>query len=715
MWNNKYNKGVSLVEAMVAIFILGVIAAIVLNSSSMFIRSQQTLISHDRKDQMADLILQDIMEYTKFQNNLYGTITADSQLLGGDTIVISGVDVAPQPGDLFLVDGVPGRYIVESFSQSGLSGTITSKTDFPLVSTSSGTALTFIAFKKQNLNCFNDLNLSVAVPETCPDESPMPSEVIALFNHWNSEIDNELGTQITTRQIEVTADSLVKVTLGEGTNDTVLARKINNCIFQELPSSVAFTFPGRDSPVITGIMQGIENPVAHYFANGKAQHFPNSFNEDLPLEDTDVSCPKTGASTCRQTYAGSNTISVFLYQYTGTLPIHVYPTNCSESTGWQCGGVIIEPKDLSLWFIFDEYNHWDDAKDTTHIGPTLLKPDIGPTILPDSNQGGYLLYKIKSLPNAARILIFDDNSESCQGNIIGGECTGQYKWRNAHDGLVVHLATPNITSLSDIQLEITEIPFGIKSWRVLKPTAACLIASDTIGSAHGPARNVEPTVDLDSSCWTEVNAEQTNLTVQLNAGNITSMTVTNSKTFPAVGEVQVGNELISYGSNNKFTNTLSTLGRGMDEEAALSEAILASGGPEGETWQYQVLNTSGDLGDPEIGFLGGFLEIDGEIFKADYDNDFDNKENNNIHFTARAQLGTAATAHAIGARVSNFDMRDQTWIIGTPVYEGEVNTIAVVEAESADHPHAFSSNATFPRVRIKDKVTLNLSSAEVCQ
>ena len=715
MWNNKYNKGVSLVEAMVAIFILGVIAAIVLNSSSMFIRSQQTLISHDRKDQMADLILQDIMEYTKFQNNLYGTITADSQLLGGDTIVISGVDVAPQPGDLFLVDGVPGRYIVESFSQSGLSGTITSKTDFPLVSTSSGTALTFIAFKKQNLNCFNDLNLSVAVPATCPDESPMPSEVIALFNHWNSEIDNELGTQITTRQIEVTADSLVKVTLGEGTNDTVLARKINNCIFQEEPSSVAFTFPGRANPVITGIMQGTENPVAHYFASGKAQHFPNSFNEDLPLENTTVSCIRTGASTCRQTYAGSNTISVFLYQYTGTVPIHVYPTSCNESTDWQCSGVVINPQDLSLWFIFDEYNHWDDSKDTTHIG----------TILPDWNQGGYLLYKIKSLPNTARILVFDDNSESCQGDIVAGECTGQYKWRNAHDGLVVHLATPNITSLSDIQLEIREIPFGIKSWRVLKPTAACLIASDTIGSAHGTARDIEPTVDQDSSCWTEVNAEETNLTVQLNAGNTTSMTVTDSSIFPADGQVQVGNELINYESNNTVTNTLSTLVRGIREEAELGEIIGASGGPDDETWQDQVLDTSDsyddqevilkDLGDPEIGFHGGFLEIDGEIFKADYNNDFDNRENNNIHFTARAQLGTAATAHAVDARVANFDMRDQTWMIGTPVYEGPLNSIAVVEAEFDDSPHDDNNNATFPRVRIKDKVTLNLSSAQVCE
>ena len=150
MWNNKSNKGVSLVEAMVAIFILGVISAIVLNSSSIFTRSQQTLISSNRKDQMADLILQDIMEYTKFQNNLYGTITANAQTFGLEqkTIVVSGVTSSPQVGDMFLVDGVPGRYIIGSISGADASRTITSTTDFPQVSITNNTAITFIAFKK---------------------------------------------------------------------------------------------------------------------------------------------------------------------------------------------------------------------------------------------------------------------------------------------------------------------------------------------------------------------------------------------------------------------------------------------------------------------------------------------------------------------------------------------------------------------------------------
>ena len=718
MWNNKSNKGVSLVEAMVAIFILGVIAAVVLNSSSIFTRSQQTLISSNRKDQMADLILQDIMEYTKFQNNLYGTITANS--LEDDEIVVSGVTSTPQPGDMFLVDGVPGRYILKSITGAGPSWTITSETNFPQVSISSGTLISFIAFKKQDLDCFDGLNLSGAAPIRCPDDSLMPSKVTALFNHWKSEIDNEFGPEITTRQIQVTNDGLVKVTLGDGTNNTVLARKINNCIFQDTPSSVAFTFPGKANAVVTGIIEGEENPVAHYFASGVAQHFPNLENDVEPLIDTPNSCRgplgvenpaifRTGASTCRQTYAGSNTISVFLYKYTGPR-IRVRPTNCTINLWPQCGGVVIENGDLSLWFIFDEYNSWNNRQDLRNVGE----------VLPGDNQGGYLLYETRSLPDTAKILIFDDSSESCQGNISGGTCRGQYKWNNAHDGLVIHLDTPELKTLSDIQLEIRDVTFGIKSWRVLRDDVPdCLIASDMDDSEHGTAWNVEN----PDTCWDEVNAEETNLEDQLESDTIDSMTVVNSSIFPMEGQVQVGNEVISYRSNNTATNTLSTLGRGIKKEAELTEAIGSSGVPgDGiEDWSDQVLtvvNDAGELGDPEIGFRGGYLIIDNEIFKADYGNSFDRADRKEINFTARAQLGTSAQAHAIGARVYNHDMRAQTWREGTPVYEGPLNSIAVVQAESADFRWDTVTGrnaATFPRVRMKKRVTLNLTSAEVCQ
>ena len=725
MWNNKSNKGVSLVEAMVAIFILGVIAAVVLNSSSIFTRSQQTLISSNRQDQMADLILQDIMEYTKFQNNLYGTITANAQTFGLEqkTIVVSGVTSSPQVGDMFLVDGVPGRYIIGSISGADASRTITSTTDFPQVSITNNTAITFIAFKKQDLNCFGNLNLSGTAPKECPDGNLMPSRVTALFNHWKDEIDNELGPKITTQEIDVTDLSLVTVTLGDGTNNTVLARKINNCIFNVEPSSAEFTFPGKADSVTTGIMEGSENPVAHYNATGRAQNFPNLDNDSGTLQNTTVTCTRTGASTCRQTYAGSNTISVFLYRYTGPSAINVRPTNCSNSLWPQCGGVVIEPQDLSLWFIFDEYNSTSSRNDTRNVGQDL----------PGANRGGYLLYEIRSLPNSAKILIFDDSSESCQGNISGGTCRGQYKWNNAHDGLVIHLDTPNLTALSDIQLEITGVPFGIKSWRVLKPRPeSCLIASNRFGtlpaSGHGDAWDIEAPIYIlndegelepnPASCWEEVNAEETKLTAQLLEGNTISMTVEDSSIFSASGEVQVGNELISYARNDRDTNTLFELVRGnnLREEAELGEAIPSSGVPAGQSWSVQRLDTSGNLGDPAIGFLGGYLKIDDEIFKADYANNFDNRRDNNIRFTARAQLGTSAQAHNIDATVHNHDMRTQTWNINTPVYEGSPNTIAVVQAEeTTNFLHDVGNNATYPRVRMKKTVTLNLSSAEVCQ
>ena len=61
-------------------------------------------------------------------------------------------------------------------------------------------------------------------------------------------------------------------------------------------------------------------------------------------------------------------------------------------------------------------------------------------------------------------------------------------------------------------------------------------------------------------------------------------------------------------------------------------------------------------------------------------------------------------------------MRTQTWNINTPVYEGSPNTIAVVQAEeTTNFLHDVGNNATYPRVRMKKTVTLNLSSAEVCQ
>ena len=107
MLNNNFDKGVSIIEALLATFILGVIALFFINSSTIFIGSQQAFVDQSRKDQMADLILQDIMEYVKIQNSPYGTIIADAQTFSSSTsISVSGFSTDPKVGDIFLVDGL---------------------------------------------------------------------------------------------------------------------------------------------------------------------------------------------------------------------------------------------------------------------------------------------------------------------------------------------------------------------------------------------------------------------------------------------------------------------------------------------------------------------------------------------------------------------------------------------------------------------------------
>jgi len=51
-------------------------------------------------------------------------------------------------------------------------------------------------------------------------------------------------------------------------------------------------------------------------------------------------------------------------------------------------------------------------------------------------------------------------------------------------------------------------------------------------------------------------------------------------------------------------------------------------------------------------------------------------------------------------------MRARTWPSGTRVWEGPTNSIPVVQAENSDD--------TFERVRLKRRVTLNLSATAVC-
>ena len=693
------NKGFTLIESLVALFVLSMVTLVFFNSSKIFFNSQTDLINSDKRDQIADLILQDIMEYASHRNDALGTITVNgNQTFNGSTASISltGFSTAPTEGDIFLIDNVRGRYTVDSVSGSGSTRTVVASSNFPSVSVTSGTPVTFIALQKQELDCFDGLDLTSSAPSGIGDCTTLPTAVTNLHNHWKTQIDNELGSGITVRDIDVTDGNLVKVTLGDGTNDTTLAKKVNSCIFKDVPTTVAFSFPGLDEPIVTGILEHpSENPTEHYYANGVARKFNNLTADTGEYNDT-PSCTRVNASTCRQTYAWANAITVFLYRYKGA-DVRVKPSNCDNSvwTG-QCDGVRINRNDLSLWFIFDEYNHADADEDDDNLGYTK----------PGWNGKGYFLYDIENLPNNARIMVFDDASESCQGAISGGTCTGRYKWGGAHDGLVVHLGTSNLATLNDIQLEITGVPYGLTKWRVLKPDVPnCLKASGSTDSLHGTPLNQED----ENTCWNYVEASNTTTTQAISA-SATSVTVADSSIFPSSGNMQIGSEYVTYSSNNTSTNTLSGLVRGKRNTGYLPSAISSTQSitPSGN---YKKTLTGQNT---QIGFWGGYVHINNEVFKVDYcaggsgcsGIHFSDFDNNTIRFLERAQKGTSAQNHSSGSAVRNYDMRARSWPAGTVVWEGHAHSIPVVQPENSD--------GVFERVRIKRRATLNLSATAVC-
>ena len=111
---NKKLKAFTLLEVIVALFVLGMISLVFINNSSNFLGSQQRLVNIDRKDQLADLIIQDIMEYIKKENTPYGSVIANAVTWDGatSTIEVTGLDNnnLPQDGDKFLVEGVEKIY-----------------------------------------------------------------------------------------------------------------------------------------------------------------------------------------------------------------------------------------------------------------------------------------------------------------------------------------------------------------------------------------------------------------------------------------------------------------------------------------------------------------------------------------------------------------------------------------------------------------------------
>lgn len=689
----RLKKAFSLIESLVALFVLSMITLVYINSSTVFLNNQTDLVKADRRDQLADLIIQDIMEYVSHKNNALGTITVNGdQTFNGSTnsINLTGFDANPSQGDIILIDGIRGRYTINQVTGTGNSLNIELASNLPNSSLSNGTSVSFIAFKKNELACFDGLNLVNDAPSGIGDCTTLPSEVEDLHNHWKAQLDDELGSEINIRSIEVTDGDIVKVTLGDGTDNTVLAKKVNVCIFDETPNKVAFNFPGVADPVETGIIDGSENPVAHYNFRGIARKF-SSLDSDTGEGDDTTSCTTVNASTCRQVYAGADVISVFLYRYTGS-DVRVKPSGCNDSvwTG-QCDGVRINTNDLSLWFIFDEYNHGTDATDTSQIGQ----------VLDGTNGGGYFQFDIENLPTGARILVFDDASESCQGAINMGTCSGRYVWNQAHDGMVVHLGTGNLATLEDIQLEITGIPTGVDRWRVLRAdNDDCLIASGDTGSAHGGALDIED----ENECWNYVTALNTTTASAISASS-TSVTLTDSSIFPNSGAVQIGSEFVNYTSNNTATNTLSGLNRGVRQAGRLSSAIGSGQTPNID----QTLNGS----NTQIGILGGFVEINNEVLRMGYKSEdglttaANNMDDMNVRFYERALKGTSTATHNPNSNVRNYDMRARSWPAGTTVWEGPTNSIPVVLAEDVD-------NEVFERARIKRRATLNLSQSSVC-
>ena len=697
----KRRKAFSLIEVLVAIFVLGMISIVFINSSTTFITSQQKLVSSDRRDQLADLIISDIMDFAKAANNPYGTVTSTAQTIatGANTIVVTGLSQNPAVGDIFLVNGVRGRYTVESVAGSGANRTITVEEVFPSATLSNGTAITFIALAQNTLTCFNGLNLNNAAPSTTSSCTTVPQNVRDLHNHWRSQIDTELGSDVNIRNIDVESDGLVRVTLGDGTTNTVLAKRVDVCIYDDTQDTVAFSFPGLDEPVQTGIMSGSENITLHYSFRGNAvQQFGNLDSDTGGTTNMTDSCGTVGASTCRQNYSWSNAATVFMYRYTGP-DVRIRPSGCNNSV-WagQCNGVRMNNNDLSLVFIFDEYNNTNDTEDQNTLGYTLT----------GDNGGGFLRFTVNNLPDDARIVVFDDDSESCETALSGGSCTGNFRWRNAHDGMVIHLGTGNINALEDLELRIQQVPFGINQWRVLKPDpAGCLIASDDAGSSHGQEFDQE---DMNT-CWEYITASQST-TVNAITATSTSVTLNDTDFLPdPPNNMQIGSEYVEYTGLNRTTNVVSGLSRGVRQQGTLGRAITATETIDGSA--NDNISIGGGVGQPQIAPFGGYAEINGEVFEVDYGdfgNALTNFNNSLMRFRARARNGTTAQAHANGSIVRNWDMRAQDHPVGTVVREGQTNSIPVVMPRVGT-----SENGSYPRVRVKRRVNLNLSSASICE
>ena len=633
MWNKKFEKGVSIVEAMVAAAILGMLVVVFMNSSSIFMRTQQDLVKMNKQDQIADSILQDISEYVKSELNPYGNIIVESFDNRDDPtlkqINISGLTEVPEVGDIFVLEGIRGIYKIAGIPVhvSETTYTITTDVVFPVdtsLDIDSEIPITFLAFNKLELECFTGDAIDLLDPDSdCPDPG---SDISALVQSWKTQMQNA-GMLITKAEVEMTDEQLFKVTIGDGTNETSLAKKFVQCAFSAsteetiIDESLDFNFPGMgtDDPateaietdlrVATGIMEGTRNPIFHYgfnidgndtrtkYYDGAADDGSGGTLTDYSKDDLRDVCVNIGASPCRQNYAKHRWITVFLYRYIGTNTVTVQPAGCKIQGGWdQChddervtfngiSGPDVTPikyGDLSIWFIYSQSNS----------APTVIE-----------NRVGYVGFSIEYLDQNAQVGIFDDSGESCLADIVsmseempdGNEahkCEGGYDYNGAHDGLVVHVATDQLTSLYNVALDVINPADNILGWRVLNQARCdptwiqenedlpeadqqpitecdrinpdpCLLAENNAESTHN---NGAGGLATNEDCWTEVTAPNTLLSLSLDQG-ASEMSVDNTDwdKFPASGYLQVGNEAIHYTSkeNNGASRKFKGLTKGV--------------------------------------------------------------------------------------------------------------------------------------------------------
>ena len=530
MSSKKFNKGVSILEALVATAILAMIALFFINSNTLFMKDQQELINFNKRDRLADLIIQDISEYVKFEFNPYGVLRTTQNTNSGTMVNVSMENYNqdeprpfPEIGDLFVVEGVNEKFKITDITNrnDGNYDLNTNKTiseelnnDFE-----AGQRITFISFNNTEFDCFknpdwidlfaespvDDLVCDVPLDDARPEQRQGYDEVKNLINHWKNMVI-DYGTQVTSAKVTVTDDNLFKVAIGKGTSETVLAKKLELCAYstskeiEESPGGeVTFEFPGI-GPVKTAIMVGNENPVHHYYFGGttKTSGGDTIGPYEWTDEDTTVamspSCNKIGASSCRKNYNNLNGVTVFLYQYMptdGTSTYVMQPSGCKHNATKVCplesGCDFDGDGDIDL----DDNNAtgWDQCAHSEAI--TISPGDLSLWFIysksgshhnnvegheTEGNNGyGYVGFITSNLKTDSRVLIYDDSGESCTNSIspIPGNdslsyCEGGYDWNGAHDGLVLHLDETDATALPDIELEINIPAWNIDHWRILK-------------------------------------------------------------------------------------------------------------------------------------------------------------------------------------------------------------------------------------------------------